>query len=188
MIGAVTISELAKVLEYSARDNRIDIINRMHTVYIEELNNLVERLQNVYSSLEKNDKEQTNDLNFKVITNKKSVLVVDDSSSMLSAIKGLLKDKYKVTIVTSGSQAIRFLEKKRPDIILLDYLMPEMDGIMTLKEIRQMSQCVDIPILFLTGADDNSINNLSELDVSGVVKKPPVLEDLLEKIENNIKE
>lgn len=188
MIGAVTISELAKVLEYSARDNRLDIINRMHTVYIEELNNLVERLKNAYSSLEKNDKEQTNDLNFKIITNKKSVLVVDDSSSMLSAIKGLLKDKYKVTIVTSGSQAIRFLEKKKPDIILLDYLMPEMDGIMTLKEIRKMPKCIDVPILFLTGADDTSINNLSELDVNGVVKKPPVLEDLLEKIEKNIKE
>jgi putative two-component system response regulator len=117
----------------------------------------------------------------------KSVLVIDDSSSMLSSIKALLSEKYKVVIVPGGKQGVRYLSKKKPDIILLDYLMPEMDGVQTLEEIRKLPDCSDIPVLFLTGADDKSINDLSELNVQGVVKKPPVLEDLLKSIEEALR-
>lgn len=193
MIGATTISELSKLLEYAARDNRIDIIERVHDVYVEEVNILLDSLKDSYTNIDnsfaKDNSNKNNNITKSDSSNnsiKESVLVVDDSSSMLSAIKALLKDKYKVTIVTSGKQAIRFLNKKKPEIILLDYLMPDWDGIKTLNEIRHLPECKDIPVLFLTGADDNMINDLSELDVKGVVKKPPVLGDLLEAIDSNI--
>ena len=204
MIGAITISELAKLLEYAARDERVDTLTHLHSVFIEENDKLIERLELSYADkINASDKAFDSDNNIsdnnilsvdiQNMTDEdadklnKSVLVIDDSSSMLSSIKALLSDKYKVVIVPGGKQGVRYLSKKKPDIILLDYLMPEMDGVQTLEEIRKLPDCSDIPVLFLTGADDKSINDLSELNVQGVVKKPPVLEDLLKSIEEALR-
>ena len=203
MIGAITISELAKLLEYAARDERVDTLTHLHGVFIEENDKLIERIELSYADkINASDKavdlddnisndnlssDDISDVTYDADKPNKSVLVIDDSSSMLSSIKALLSEKYKVVIVPGGKQGVRYLSKKKPDIILLDYLMPEMDGVQTLEEIRKLPDCSDIPVLFLTGADDKSINDLSELNVQGVVKKPPVLEDLLKSIEEALR-
>ena len=59
---------------------------------------------------------------------RKHILVVDDDTEQLVHIKELLEEFYEVTPVKSGKDAFRFLAKKRPDLVLLDYLMPELDG------------------------------------------------------------
>lgn len=193
MIGARTVTELARVLEYAAGDNRVDIIRNMHTVYIEELYRLKERIKEAYSfddeltGVDNNEDDGIKSDGSIHISNekdsKKSVLIIDDSPSMLSSMKAILNEQYKVTVITSGEQAVRLLNKRKQDIILLDYLMPTWDGIRTLEEIRNMSDCKDIPVLFLTGASDDEALDLETLDVSGVVRKPPVAEELFEKIE-----
>lgn len=80
----------------------------------------------------------------------KHILVVDDNKINLAIAKRELTEKYQVTLVTSGFQALQFLEKKKPDLILLDIIMPEMDGKDTMKKIRANDEWARIPIIFLT--------------------------------------
>lgn len=80
----------------------------------------------------------------------KHILVVDDNKTNLTLVKNELSKKYQVTPVISGFQALKFLEKKLPDLILLDLSMPEMDGRETMNRIRENGRWAKIPIIFLT--------------------------------------
>ena len=80
----------------------------------------------------------------------KHILVVDDNKTNLTLVKNELAAKYQVTPVISGFQALKFLEKKIPDLILLDLCMPEMDGRETMRRIREREECAKVPIIFLT--------------------------------------
>lgn len=84
----------------------------------------------------------------------KKILVVDDNSVCLTLAKSMLSDLYSVSAVLSGEQAIKFLEKKECDLILLDINMPEMSGFETLKHFKENSLTKDIPIIFLTSDTD----------------------------------
>ncbi len=80
----------------------------------------------------------------------KNILIVDDNKANLTAAKAALSDIYKTTAVTSGEQALKFLEKNIPDVILLDINMPMMNGFEVLEKIRIMPGCDNVPIIFLT--------------------------------------
>ena len=84
----------------------------------------------------------------------------------------------------SGEAAFKFLEKKKPDLILLDYLMPNKDGPMVLKELRTMEGCESIPVIFLTGMSEKHIviQTLTELMPQGYVVKPAKKSELVAKI------
>ena len=101
------------------------------------------------------------------------ILLIDDDGDMSKlAARWLTKAGYEVSTVLSGAEALSFLEGTKPDLILLDYAMPEMDGPATFKEIRGNENTKDIPILFRTGKDDGSIADiLDELHPEGAVSK-----------------
>ena len=82
------------------------------------------------------------------------ILLVDDNNVSLSLAKNMLGDKYEIYAVISGEQALKFLEKKDVDLILLDINMPDMSGFETLKLIREMPEHINIPIIFLTSDAD----------------------------------
>ncbi|MBP5588488.1 MAG: response regulator [Treponema sp.] len=82
---------------------------------------------------------------------RKHILVVDDDSVYLRTMMNWLKDIYRVSVVKSGPAAITFLQGSVPDLVLLDYEMPEVDGLETLTMIRKLDTCKDVPVLFLTG-------------------------------------
>lgn len=83
------------------------------------------------------------------------ILIVDDSMALLEQAEEILGESYQISVAASGKQALRFFSKgKRTDLILLDILMPEMDGYETLKQIRKIEGCQDIPVIFLTSLDD----------------------------------
>ena len=84
----------------------------------------------------------------------KSILIIDDNKVNLATARMVLRDEYKIIPVTSGAQALIYLEKNDCDIILLDINMPEMDGFETLKKIRAMQHCQNIPVIFLTADSD----------------------------------
>lgn len=86
--------------------------------------------------------------------NIKTILVVDDSKANLTLAKQALDEYYQVSLVTSGQMALRFLEKRMPDLILLDINMPEMDGLETLRQIRANHDYKDVPVIFLTAKTD----------------------------------
>lgn len=113
---------------------------------------------------------------------RKSVLVVDDDVTMLNTIKMYLQDLYDVTIVPSGKLALKFLEKKSADLVLLDYMMPEMEGPEVLRLIRRGSQ-PNIPVLFLTGVSDKeSVMRGLEYNPNGYLLKPTSRQILLERV------
>ncbi|WP_026507015.1 response regulator [Butyrivibrio sp. MC2013] len=95
---------------------------------------------------------------------KKKILLVDDDGVMLRTIKGWLKDDHEVFIANSGSNALGFLENNRVDLILLDYMMPEMSGPDVYMKLHEKPETADIPVMFLTArSDKNSVMKVAEL-------------------------
>lgn len=83
------------------------------------------------------------------------ILVVDDDPALLEQAETILDEKYQVSLARSGRQALSYLRRgQKADLILLDILMPEMDGYETMKEIRAIPDMQKIPIVFLTSLTD----------------------------------
>ncbi len=103
---------------------------------------------------------------------KKKILVVDDSGAMLRNVKGWLEDKYQVILANSGAMAIKYLATNRPDLVLLDYEMPVVDGRQVLEMIRTETDFCDVPVIFLTSKNDReSIMKVMELKPEGYLLK-----------------
>lgn len=104
--------------------------------------------------------------------NREKILVVDDSGVVLRDIKAWLGDKYKVFMADSGMKAIQFLTGTIPDLILLDYEMPIMDGRQVLELLKNDEQFSKIPVIFLTGKNDaKSVKKVLELKPDGYILK-----------------
>ncbi len=107
---------------------------------------------------------------------KKKVLVVDDSGAMLRNVKGWLEGKYQVALANSGAMAIKYLSMDRPDLVLLDYEMPVLDGRQVLQMMRGEMEFADIPVIFLTSkSDKQSVVDVMSLKPEGYLLKtlPP---------------
>lgn len=113
-------------------------------------------------------------------TGKKRVLVVDDNAGMLRNVKTMLEDYYDISVAPSGVKAMAMIGKRMPDVILLDYEMPVVDGRQTMEMIRAEEEYSHIPILFLTGVNDREhIQSVIALRPAGYLLKPPVRETLV---------
>jgi serine phosphatase RsbU (regulator of sigma subunit) len=86
------------------------------------------------------------------IAEKKTVLVVDDTPANLQVVNSILKDDYKIRIATSGAKALELVKlMPLPDLVLLDVMMPEMDGYEVCGRLKATKETQDIPVIFLTG-------------------------------------
>jgi putative two-component system response regulator len=86
---------------------------------------------------------------------KQTVLVVDDTPDNLSLITTLLKDLYRVKIATTGNKALQIaFSNEPPDLILLDIMMPEMDGYEVCRHLKSDPQTTEIPVIFLTAKSE----------------------------------
>ena len=115
---------------------------------------------------------------------RKQILVIDDDTEQLIHIKEQIEEFYNVTCVKSGADAFRYLEKNTPDLILLDYLMPTMDGPEVLRNIQYTEEWEDIPVIFLTGMaeKDKVVKTLAELKPQGYIVKPARKSEVVAKI------
>ena len=119
---------------------------------------------------------------------KMRILAVDDNSISLAAIDQELKRAYEVIPVNSGARALQYLKREKPDLILLDIQMAQKDGIETLREIRQMDRCTDIPVIMLTSKQDKTaVVETSKLGIYDYVLKPFKGEDLHQRIDRALK-
>jgi len=112
-----------------------------------------------------------------------TIFVVDDSGMNLVVVKDALKDNYRVMTLPSAAKMFSLIEKLKPDLILLDVFMPEMDGFEAIKLLKNNEQYANIPVIFLSSTIDDSIKERGEK--SGVVDfvlKPFEKAELLEKI------
>lgn len=113
----------------------------------------------------------------------KRVLVVDDDQNMLQLLYAFLRDSYEVVMADSGKAALDCLRTQKADLMLLDYLMPEMNGKETLEKIREDEKLKDLPVFFLTGVSDSAkISECLKLDPIGYILKPIGKFSLLAKI------
>jgi putative two-component system response regulator len=101
------------------------------------------------------------------------VLVVDDDRSVLSILGSILGRDYAVSTVTSGVEAIEILETRLVDLVLLDIMMPDMDGIEVCAAIKANPKIADLPIIFLTGMEDEGAEEAAlEAGAVDFISKP----------------
>lgn len=80
-----------------------------------------------------------------------TILVVDDQPINIQIVFQVLGNEYNILMATSGKQAIKVCHDSRPDLILLDVVMPEQDGLETCRQLKADKQLADIPVIFVTG-------------------------------------
>ena len=111
---------------------------------------------------------------------RRSLLLVDDDPVFLTTLRQWLSEEYDVVPVSSGAQALQFLAVRTPDLILLDYEMPVLNGPKVLESIRHESALQDLPVFFLTGVDDRSkVRQILTLHPEGYLLKSTPREQLL---------
>ena len=119
------------------------------------------------------------------LARRKSILLVDDDGTFLKMVKGWLSGKYRVTIVTSGAQAMMYIADNTPDLILLDYDMPVTSGPQVLQMIRSETKLDNIPVIFLTGKGDReSVMNVLSLKPDGYLLKSTERDKLIAAIDD----
>ena len=105
----------------------------------------------------------------------KKVLIVDDNVINIDVLKEVLKSEYKITAAISGMMALKIAEKTHPDIILLDIIMPGMDGFEVCRRLKANDITKNIPVVFVTGNEQDAENDpVEELGVVGYLTKPVV--------------
>ncbi|MGN0471324.1 MAG: diguanylate cyclase domain-containing protein [Lachnospiraceae bacterium] len=114
----------------------------------------------------------------------KHILIVDDNTTNLKGAADVLEGHYRVSMAKSGEQALNFLNRVKPDLILLDIIMPQMDGYETLQRIKDNPETMDIPVVFLT-ADNDSESEIRGLKMGAMdyIRKPFEPEVVLSRIE-----
>ncbi|MDR2168090.1 MAG: response regulator [Clostridiales bacterium] len=109
----------------------------------------------------------------------KTIFVVDDNATNLLVTKNALQGDYTVVTVSSGKKALVLLDKIRPDLILLDIDMPEMDGFEVMLNLKTSENYADIPVIFLTGLRDEGIEErgrqMGAVDFITKPFSPPIL-------------
>lgn len=114
----------------------------------------------------------------------KRILVVDDEVGALTLI-GIMLDRggFEVVKAQNANQALTFLEKEEPDLIILDIMMPGMDGIELCRVIRTMRQYLETPVLILsTRSDSESVMRGMEAGATDYLPKPILHHDLVSKV------
>lgn len=114
---------------------------------------------------------------------RKHILVVDDDPLMLKMLKDQLHNDFDVATAVSGKIAIKFLERKKTNLILLDYEMPGETGPEVLEKLRANNTTKDIPVIFLTGVSEREkIQEALGLRPQGYLLKPIDHEKLMDSI------
>lgn len=104
---------------------------------------------------------------------------MDDDSSVLKLLRGYLAERYDVATAISGRIALKFLETKKTDMVLLDYEMPVEDGASVLAKIRDNASTKNLPVVFLTGVTDRKkIMDVLAMKPQGYLTKPIDMEKL----------
>jgi methyl-accepting chemotaxis protein len=129
-------------------------------------------------------KDETKKFNVDAGNEKKKILMVDDDTIHLEMVESVLQNDYEVNTAVSGKDALGlFYQGLVPQLILLDLIMPEMDGWNTYDRIKAISNLHDTPIAFFTVSDDpKDIEKARQMGAVDYIKKPYEKDDLLQRI------
>ena len=115
---------------------------------------------------------------------KKKILLIDDDETSLELTANMLKKEYEIAIARSGQEALNYLiQQSIPDLLLLDILMPEMDGWETYKKIKGISLLKDVPIAFLTAIEETTEENRAyQMGIDDYIRKPYTQKELFDRV------
>lgn len=113
------------------------------------------------------------------------ILLVEDEEELIRIVETFFRDEgFEVRTAMSGEDAVSLLDKYRPEIIISDVKMGNMDGFELLEWVRNNPPLKSVPFIFLTIMDDrDSVLRAKKLGVDGYMTKPFDVEDLLEKVQ-----
>ena len=116
-----------------------------------------------------------------------TILAVDDTEMNLDILEGILK-KYDVIPALSGEDALEILQEEQVDLILLDIVMPGMDGFEVCRRIKADKRTHDIPVMFITvKSSEEDIKKCFELGIVDYIPKPFNAVELLARVETHLK-
>ena len=116
-----------------------------------------------------------------------AVLIVDDNEINIESLMEILDDKYEIFAATSGEDALEILDEEDIDLILLDIMMPGIDGYETCKRIKTNPLTRDIPVIFITAStDEESIEKAYSVGGSDYINKPFRAKEILSRVENQL--
>ena len=123
------------------------------------------------------------------MTPKKTILIVEDEQDLVSLLKIRFEGLgFDVVCAPDGQEALTILEKENPDLIILDIMLPEMDGMSALLKIKANNQTKDIPVVVLSAiTQEEEVNIATKLGAADYIKKPFVTEDLVARIQEILK-
>ncbi len=117
---------------------------------------------------------------------KRKILIADDEPEIVDIVKRMLEEKYEVITAYDGEECIKKAKEEKPDLILLDILMPKLDGWETLKKLKEDEETKDIPVSMLTALpltpDDTRDKPIDKIE--NYIVKPFKKETLIRKIED----
>ena len=119
----------------------------------------------------------------------KKILVIDDEEDMQKLLK-IRFEQDNFTVITAGDGDIgaKTAEQEIPDLIILDIMMPKVDGYSCLKELRKLPKTKDIPVLMLSGKEEEKVRDLFAFQkISGYMEKPFELDSLVTKVKEILK-
>lgn len=116
----------------------------------------------------------------------KKILIVDDNDLNITILEGILEKKYEIHVSHNGFDAIAMVEKKTFDMIILDIMMPDMDGVEACKKIKKNEEKKNIPIVFLSAAANDQHLRQEALNAGAVdfINKPFKANYILERIDS----
>ncbi len=120
----------------------------------------------------------------------KKILVVDDEADIREIIQArLISNGYEIIAAEDGFIALSLAKREKPDLIILDIVMPRMDGYSALRELRKDNETADIPVLILSVKEKDKMEDMFYFqNISDYIEKPFDSEELLEKVKRILQE
>lgn len=107
------------------------------------------------------------------MSERKKVLLIDDNDNTLDLLEVFLYGSYELTTAVNGFEGLKAAERDRPDLIITDIMMPVMDGIAFINELRRRSATAHIPVVAVTSfAEQTTVKSLHNVGFCSVIAKP----------------
>ena len=117
-----------------------------------------------------------------------TVLIVDDTPDNITLLSMLLKDKYNTKVATSGATALQIVASSKVDLILLDIMMPDVDGIETCRRLKADPASAAIPVVFLTAKSQPEDEALGRsVGAADFLRKPVNPDQLFSRVAMHVK-
>jgi two-component system, OmpR family, alkaline phosphatase synthesis response regulator PhoP len=121
------------------------------------------------------------------MTPNKKILIIDDEIDILNFLKMRLKDMFQCVATLSSVEGLELAKKEKPDLILLDLMLPRISGFGTLRELKKNPETAHIPVVILTALGDEEIaNEAMDIGASGFLTKTCSSDELMAMIQEYI--